>query len=191
MILIIDNYDSFIYNLYQYIGETEPDMVVYRNDKIDIEGIRTSNPDAIIISPGPGRPENAGICVEIIKQFYKTIPILGVCLGHQAIGYAFGAKIVNAAQIIHGKKWWIFHNSDNIFTGVSNPFEGGRYHSLIVDRRALPQILEVIAWTEKKEIMGVRVKNTKTYGLQFHPESILTDSGKQIINNFLAEVRND
>ena len=184
-ILLIDNYDSFVYNLYQYIGELGAQVDVKRNDALTAQDIKKSKPDKIIISPGPGRPEKAGVCVSVIKEFYDKIPILGVCLGHQAIGYAFGAKIIRAYKIMHGKTSVIYHDSEFIFRGLSSPFIAARYHSLIVDNKTLPDIIQVCAKTESNEVMGIRIKRTKTFGIQFHPESILTKEGKSLLNNFL------
>ena len=185
MILMIDNYDSFTYNLVQYFGELGADLKVYRNDKITIEQIQEMRPERIVISPGPGRPEDAGISVEIIKKFSGKIPILGVCLGHQAIGYAFGGKIVQAKELMHGKTSQIFHNKKGIFKSIENPFEATRYHSLVIEKKSLPKCLEVNAWTKDKEIMGVEHNKFPLWGVQFHPESILTKAGKKILKNFL------
>lgn len=184
-LLLIDNYDSFTYNLYQYLSELGADVEVRRNDAIDIAGVKRMKPEKIVISPGPGRPEKAGISVCLIREFYDKIPTLGVCLGHQAIGFALGAKIKRAARIMHGKTSLIYHNKKNIFKGLSSPFLATRYHSLIVDPKSLPKTLEVVARTKDKEIMAIRVKNTKCFGIQFHPESILTKEGKALLKNFL------
>ena len=184
-ILLIDNYDSFTYNLYQYLAELGVDVQVIRNDAIDIAGISRMKPSKIVISPGPGRPKDAGISVCLIRRFYDKIPILGVCLGHQAIGYALGAKIERAARIMHGKTSLIYHNKKTIFKGLPNPFVATRYHSLLIDPKSVPSVLEVTARTKDKEIMGIRVKNTKCFGIQFHPESILTKEGKLLLKNFL------
>lgn len=187
MILMIDNYDSFTYNLVQYFGELKADMKVFRNDALTIADIRRMRPRKIVISPGPGRPEDAGISVDIIKKLGAEIPILGVCLGHQGIGYAYGAKIINAKKLMHGKTSQIEHNGRDIFKGLSHPFEATRYHSLVIDRNTLPDCLEVTAWTtDDSEIMGVRHKNLPIWGVQFHPESILTREGKNILKNFLT-----
>ncbi|MCK4532360.1 aminodeoxychorismate/anthranilate synthase component II [bacterium] len=185
MILVIDNYDSFVYNLVQYIGEMEKEIIVYRNDKISLEIIEKLKPARIIISPGPGRPEEAGISCELIKKFSDKIPILGVCLGHQCIGYVYGAKIAGAARIMHGKTSSVFHHKKDVFKDIENPFTAARYHSLIVEKKLLPDCLKVTAWTKESEIMGIRHKKYKVYGVQFHPESILTDVGKKILKNFL------
>ena len=187
MILFIDNYDSFVYNLVQYFGEIEPDIKVFRNDQITVKEIEKLSPKKIVISPGPGRPEAAGISVDIIKKLGGKIPILGVCLGHQAIAYAFGGKIVNAKNLMHGKTSEITHDGKTIFKGLPNPFTATRYHSLIVDRGSLPKDFEISAETKEGEIMGIRHKELPIEGVQFHPESILTEVGKQIVRNFLGE----
>jgi len=185
MILLIDNYDSFVYNLYQYVGEYGKKVMVYRNDKITIEKIKKLNPEKIIISPGPGRPENSGISCEIIEKFSGKIPILGVCLGHQCIGYVFGGKIVGAKKLMHGKTSLIYHCGKNIYKGLKNPFIATRYHSLVIEKKSIPPVLKVEAKSEDGEIMGVKHKKYKIYGVQFHPESILTENGKKLIKNFL------
>jgi anthranilate synthase/aminodeoxychorismate synthase-like glutamine amidotransferase len=185
MILMIDNYDSFTYNLVQYLGELGQRVKVYRNDALSIGEIKKLDPAKIVISPGPGRPEDAGISCEVIRQFSGKIPILGVCLGHQAIGYVFGAKIVGAKKLMHGKTSKIYHNKKDIFKGISNPFLATRYHSLLVDKKSLPDCLEITAFTAEDEIMGLRHKVYPVWGVQFHPESILTKSGKQILDNFI------
>ena len=185
MILVIDNYDSFTYNLVQYLGELGAELKVYRNDKITIDQIKKMNPEKIVISPGPGRPEDAGVSVSIIKELGGKTPILGVCLGHQAIGYAFGGKIVQAKELMHGKTSSIYHDKREIFKSIENPFEATRYHSLVIEKKSLPKCLEVTAWTEDKEIMGVRHKRFPLWGVQFHPESILTKAGMNILRNFL------
>lgn len=184
-ILLIDNYDSFVYNLYQYLCELGAEVEVRRNDCITLEDITSLNPVKIVISPGPGRPESAGVSVAIVKQFYDKIPILGVCLGHQAIAYAMGAKIVRAKKIMHGKTSMIYHNQKYILKGLSNPFVATRYHSLLIDGGKVPSALEVFAQTQDKEIMAVKVKKAPCFGIQFHPESILTKEGKALLNNFL------
>ncbi|MBI5875919.1 MAG: aminodeoxychorismate/anthranilate synthase component II [Deltaproteobacteria bacterium] len=190
MLLIIDNYDSFTYNLVQYFGELGEDVRVYRNDKITVKEIERLKPDRIVISPGPCDPEKAGVSVEVIKKFAGKIPLLGVCLGHQSIGYAFGAKIVRADRLMHGKTSPIYHDGKTIFKGIKNPFEATRYHSLLIKKDTLPDCLEISAWTKEGEIMGVRYKNRGQKriileGVQFHPESILTKAGKDILRNFL------
>ncbi|MCM8772683.1 MAG: aminodeoxychorismate/anthranilate synthase component II [Candidatus Omnitrophica bacterium] len=185
MILMIDNYDSFVYNLVQYFGELGEKIIVYRNDEITIKKIEKLKFDRIVISPGPKRPENAGISCEIIDKFKGKVPILGVCLGHQCIGYVFGGKITYAKKLMHGKTSLIYHNGKTIFKNVGNPFIATRYHSLVVERETLPDCLEIIAWTEDNEIMGIKHKNYNIFGVQFHPESILTKEGKKILKNFL------
>ena len=186
MILIIDNYDSFTYNLVQYLGEMGEKLIVYRNDKITLEEIKKLKPDHIVISPGPGRPEDAGISKDLIREFAGKIPILGVCLGHQCIGEVFGGKVVGAKRLMHGKTSLIYHNGKDIFKGVENPFEATRYHSLIVERESLPSCLEITAETKEKEIMGLKHKDYPIWGVQFHPESILTKEGKKILKNFVS-----
>jgi anthranilate synthase/aminodeoxychorismate synthase-like glutamine amidotransferase len=186
MILIIDNYDSFTYNLYQSIAQFRTNIQVIRNDCITVAAIAKLNPTAIILSPGPSRPENAGICLELIKKLYTTIPILGVCLGHQAITMAFGGKVIQAQEIVHGKQTYIFHNRQNIFNNIPLPFVAGRYHSLIVDKETLPQELIVTAENENETVMALKHTNYPLYGVQFHPESILTPEGNKLISNFLA-----
>ena len=186
MILMLDNYDSFTYNLVQYFGELGADLKVFRNDKISLDKVKSLSPEKIVISPGPGRPESAGISVEIIEKLAGKLPILGVCLGHQSIGYAYGGKIIRAKKLMHGKTSMIHHNGKEIFKGMSNPFEATRYHSLVIERESLPACLEVTAWTkDDDEIMAVRHKDYPLWGVQFHPESILTLEGKSILKNFL------
>jgi len=186
MILMIDNYDSFTYNLVQYLGEMGQRLEVYRNDKITISKIKKLKPDHIVISPGPGRPEDAGISKDVIKEFAGKIPILGVCLGHQCIGEVFGAEVVRADRLMHGKTSLIYHNNKTIFKNITNPFTATRYHSLIVKRESLPACLEIIAHTKENEIMGMKHKKLPVWGVQFHPESILTKEGKNILENFLS-----
>ena len=188
MILMIDNYDSFTYNIVQYLGELGAELIVYRNDQITLDEIKSLNPEKIIISPGPCTPNEAGISVEVIRSFYKSLPILGVCLGHQSIGQAFGGKIISSKRIMHGKTSPIFHNNSEMYKMVSNPFDATRYHSLVIDQSSLPECLNVTAWSEENdgiEIMGIRHNEYPTFGLQFHPESILTSSGHQLLKNFL------
>jgi anthranilate synthase/aminodeoxychorismate synthase-like glutamine amidotransferase len=185
MILIIDNYDSFTYNLYQYIGEISPNLIVYRNDQISIEEIEKLNPERIIISPGPCTPREAGISIDVIKHFAGKIPILGVCLGHQAIGSAFGGRIIRSPEIMHGKTSLIYHDGKTIFKGLANPFEATRYHSLIIEKESLPDCLTVTAWSSNGIIMGIRHKKFMIEGVQFHPESILTKVGKDLLKNFI------
>jgi len=187
MILLIDNYDSFTYNLFQYIGICESECKTIRNDKFSIQDIEELNPEKIVISPGPGTPENAGMCIEVIKKFYKKTPILGICLGHQCIGRAFGAEVSYAKTQMHGKYSMIHHSNTHILQGMKDPFPGARYHSLAVQENTMPQELEVFARTDDGEIMALRHKEYPLYGLQFHPESILTQDGIKIINNFLKE----
>jgi len=187
MILVIDNYDSFVYNLVQYLGETGKRLLVYRNDRVSIEKIGKLKPERIIISPGPGRPEEAGICCDLIRDMAGRIPILGGCLGHQCMGVSFGARVVRAHKIMHGKTSLVYHKAKGIFGGVKNPFEATRYHSLIVEGRSLPSSLEVTAWTKDREIMGMRHRKYPVYGVQFHPESILTESGKRVLTNFIKD----
>ncbi|MEW6170218.1 MAG: aminodeoxychorismate/anthranilate synthase component II [Candidatus Omnitrophota bacterium] len=190
MVLMIDNYDSFTYNLVQYLGELGQDLKVFRNDKISLGKIKRLAPSKIVISPGPGRPEDAGVSCEVIKKFAGRIPILGVCLGHQAIGYVYGGKIIHAKNLMHGKTSMIYHNKKTIFKNLPNPFEATRYHSLLVDKKTLPDCLEITAWTKQNEIMGLKHKNYLVWGVQFHPESILTKVGKNLLNNFL-KYKND
>ena len=185
MILIIDNYDSFTYNLVQYLGELGVEMEVARNDAITIDEIKQMKPDAIVISPGPCTPYEAGISIDVIKQFHKSTPILGVCLGHQAIGVAFGGKVIKAPTVMHGKVSEVYHNNSSIFSGLPNPFKATRYHSLIVDKNTLPDSLEVTAWTKDGNIMVLKHKEFPTFGVQFHPESIMTEFGKEILKNFI------
>jgi para-aminobenzoate synthetase component II len=184
MILLIDNYDSFTYNLVQQLEEMNQDVKVFRNDFIDIAGIEALAPSALMISPGPGAPDAAGISIEAIKYFGKKMPTLGVCLGHQAIGEAFGGRVIRADRIMHGKTSMVFHDGRTIFKGLSNPFEAVRYHSLIVERESLPDCLEISAFTEEGEIMGLRHKDYLVEGVQFHPESILTFEGPKLLQNF-------
>lgn len=185
MLLMIDNYDSFTYNLVQYLGEIGEDIKVFRNDKITIHEIERLNPERIVISPGPCTPKEAGISVELIKHFSGKIPILGVCLGHQSIGAAFGGDIIRAPRLMHGKTSLINHDGRMIFEGLPNPFEATRYHSLVIKKETLPDCLEITAWTDIGEIMGVRHKEFIIEGVQFHPESILTKVGKELLRNFL------
>jgi len=185
MILMIDNYDSFTYNLVQYLGEFNQEIKVYRNDKITIDEIGKLNPDHIIISPGPGIPEKAGVCVDLILEFSKTIPILGVCLGHQCIAYAFGSKIVRAQKLMHGKTSTIYHDRQAVYRDIKNPFEAIRYHSLLVSPSSVPDCLKTTSKTKEGEIMGIRHTDYLVEGVQFHPESILTEDGKKLLYNFL------
>jgi anthranilate synthase/aminodeoxychorismate synthase-like glutamine amidotransferase len=189
MILMIDNYDSFTYNLVHYLGELGEKVLVFRNDKITLEEIGRLNPDMVVVSPGPCTPKEAGISVDLIREFAGRIPILGVCLGHQSIGYAFGGNIVRAKRLLHGKTSQIYHDGKGIYDGVPNPFEATRYHSLLIEKESLPNKLEVTAWTDEGEIMGVRHKEYLIEGVQFHPESILTKHGKDILKNFIKIAR--
>ncbi len=185
-VLMIDNYDSFTFNLVQYLGELGADVEVRRNDAIDINGIRALKPDTIVISPGPGTPAQAGVSLAILRELAGSVPIFGVCLGHQCIGEAFGGHVVRAKRLMHGKTSPIMHDGSGIFAGVPSPFEGIRYHSLLVEPKPLPDCLEVTARTAEGEIMGLRHKTLPVEGVQFHPESILTEHGKRILANFLA-----
>ena len=194
MLLMIDNYDSFTYNLVQYFGELGADVCVHRNDQITLDEVIKLNPERIVISPGPCTPNEAGISLEVIKHFAGKLPLLGVCLGHQSIGQAFGGKIVHAGEIMHGKTSMIHHNNKGVFAGLENPFEATRYHSLVIEKDSLPDCLEVTAWTENAsgeksgeldEIMGVRHKELDVEGVQFHPESILTQHGHDMLKTFL------
>ena len=187
MILIIDNYDSFTYNLVQYLGELGAELQVFRNNKITLDEIENKKPEKILISPGPCTPKEAGISVEVIRKFSGRMPILGVCLGHQSVGQAFGGKIIRAPRLFHGKTSEIFHDCKTVFQGIEKPFTATRYHSLIVERESLPDCFEISAWTEDEDnvIMGLRHKDHPTEGVQFHPESILTDAGKKLLDNFL------
>ena len=189
MLLMIDNYDSFTFNIVQYLGELGADVRVVRNDEIDVDGIAALGPERLVISPGPCTPNEAGVSVAAIKAFAGKLPILGVCLGHQSIGQAFGGRIVHARQVMHGKTSPIFHRSQGVFADLPNPFEATRYHSLVVEAESLPDCLEVTAWTERAgavdEIMGLRHRELDIQGVQFHPESILTEHGHQMLKNFL------
>jgi len=190
MLLMIDNYDSFTYNLVQYLGELGADVRVVRNDEIDLAGVAALRPDQIVISPGPCTPAQAGISVPVIQEFAGRVPILGVCLGHQSIGQAFGGRIVHARSVMHGKTSAIYHADTGVFAGLDNPFEATRYHSLVIEWETLPECLEVTAWTHTPEggmdeIMGVRHKDLAVQGVQFHPESILTRQGHELLRNFI------
>lgn len=187
MLLMIDNYDSFTYNLVQYFGELGEDVVVFRNDEITPQEVARLRPARIVISPGPCTPNKAGISMPLVASCDKGVPILGVCLGHQSIGQAFGGKIVHAKQVMHGKTSPIFHAGAGIFRGLPNPFTATRYHSLVVERESLPDCLEITAWTEEGEIMGIRHKTLGIEGVQFHPESVLTQHGHQLLENFLKQ----
>lgn len=185
MILMIDNYDSFTYNLVQYIGELGIEVKVVRNDELTIEAIQDINPKVIVVSPGPCTPNEAGISLEVITRFAGSIPILGVCLGHQSIGQAFGGRVIRAERLMHGKTSPVFHDSKGVNTNMPNPFEATRYHSLVVEKESLPDCLEITSWTEEGEIMGLRHKEYAVEGVQYHPESIMTEEGKKIIRNFV------
>ena len=189
MILMVDNYDSFTYNLVQYLGELGERLVVKRNDEITARQVARLRPASIVISPGPGTPQDAGVSNELIRTFAGRIPILGVCLGHQCIGEVFGARVVRARRPMHGKTSRIFHTDHPLFRGLPNPFEATRYHSLIVQRQALPPALAVTAWTQEREIMGLAHRRFPVVGVQFHPESILTTAGKDLLRNFLRLAR--
>jgi len=191
MLLLIDNYDSFTFNLAQYLGELGQDVKVLRNDAVDVAGIRALAPERIVISPGPGAPDQAGVSLALIREFAGAIPILGVCLGHQAIGQAFGGNVIRAKEIMHGKTSPIRHRGLGVFAGLADPFEATRYHSLVVERASLPECLEITAWTEHPdgsfdEIMGLRHRALPIEGVQFHPESILTRSGYDLLRNFIS-----
>ena len=190
MLLMIDNYDSFTYNLVQYFGELGAEVVVHRNDEIDIEGIERLAPERIVISPGPCTPNEAGVSLEAVRRFAGRVPLLGVCLGHQAIGQAFGGKVIHAREVMHGKTSPVHHRGEGVFRGLPNPVVATRYHSLVVERATLPECLEVTAWTETEdgavdEIMGLRHRSLDVEGVQFHPESILTEAGHVLLKNFL------
>jgi anthranilate synthase component 2 len=196
VIIVIDNYDSFTYNLVQYLGElaaefpVAADLRVFRNDKITVDEIRALNPDVVVISPGPGRPEDAGISLDLIAQLGQSVPILGVCLGHQSIGQVFGGKIVSAPELMHGKTSQVSHTGVGVFQGLENPVTATRYHSLVIDRETCPDVLEITAWVDDGTIMGVRHRNyPHIQGVQFHPESVLTSSGKQLLRNFLEQLQ--
>jgi anthranilate synthase component 2 len=196
LIIVIDNYDSFTYNLVQYLGElaaefpVAADIRVFRNDKISIDEIRALKPEVIVISPGPGRPEDAGISLKLIEQLGPELPILGVCLGHQSIGQVFGGKIVSAPELMHGKTSQVSHTGVGVFRGLENPMTATRYHSLVIERQTCPDVLEITAWVEDGTIMGVQHRNyPHIQGVQFHPESVLTSSGKQLLRNFLEQLQ--
>ena len=184
MILVIDNYDSFTYNLVQYLGELGAELTVYRNDALTVDDARALAPSHIVLSPGPGEPEDGGISLDVIRAFYRSTPILGVCLGHQCIGAAFGGRVGRAPRLMHGKTSDIYHTGDTILSGIPSPFTATRYHSLVV-HEPLPDCLEVTATTDQGEVMALKHKEAPTFGLQFHPESILTECGKEILRNFV------
>ena len=187
-LLVVDNYDSFTFNLVQYLGELGAEVEVFRNDAIDVAGIRARRPDGLVLSPGPCTPDEAGVTLEAIGALAGSLPILGVCLGHQAIGQAFGGRVVRNARIVHGKASPVRHRGDGIYAGVPSPFEAGRYHSLVVERGSLPRALRVTSWTDEGEIMGLRHRRLDVEGVQFHPESILTGEGKRLLGNWLGHV---
>ena len=196
MIIVIDNYDSFTYNLVQYLGElaadfpVASDIQVFRNDKISLDEILALKPEVVVISPGPGRPEDAGISLDLIEHLGPSLPILGVCLGHQSIGQVFGGKIVSAPELMHGKTSQVYHTGVGVFQGLENPMTATRYHSLVIDRLTCPDVLEITAWVEDGTIMGVRHRNyPHIEGVQFHPESVLTNLGKQLLRNFLEQLQ--
>ncbi len=188
MLLMIDNYDSFTYNLVQYLGELGEDVRVFRNDQITLEEVAELRPASIVISPGPCTPNEAGISVPLIKRFAGEIPLLGVCLGHQSIGQAFGGRIIHAKSVMHGKTSAIHHENKGVFAGLPNPLTATRYHSLVIERETLPSCLEITAWTDDGEIMGIRHRELAVEGVQFHPESILTEAGHELLANFLRQV---
>ena len=194
MLLMIDNYDSFTFNVVQYLSELGEDVRVYRNDEITVPAIRELSPDVIVISPGPCTPNEAGISMDVVRAFEGEIPILGICLGHQSIGQVYGGKVIKAGRVMHGKTSPIYHTGEDVFAGLANPFTATRYHSLVVEKESLPDCLEVIAWTEndngeREEIMGVRHRQFAMTGVQFHPESILTEHGHDLLDNFLNLAR--
>ena len=189
MIVVIDNYDSFTYNLVQYLGTLGATLEVYRNDAIDVDGIERREPEGLLISPGPGEPRDAGITEDAIRRLGGKVPVLGVCLGHQALGEVYGGKVVRAGRIMHGKTSPILHRGRGLFAGLENPFEATRYHSLIVERESLPAALELVAWTPEGEVMGLKHRDHETWGVQFHPESVLTRPGLKLIENFLTLCR--
>ncbi len=187
-VLVVDNYDSFVYNLVQYLGELGADPVVYRNDAISAEAAEALEPDAVVVSPGPGRPEDAGVSVEVVRRLGRGVPVLGVCLGHQCIGAAFGARVVRAPEIMHGKVSLVHHRGVGVLSGLPDPFEATRYHSLMVERESLPEVLEVSAETGDGLVMGLRHRSLPIEGVQFHPESILTRVGHSLLANFLGQL---
>jgi anthranilate synthase/aminodeoxychorismate synthase-like glutamine amidotransferase len=188
-IVLVDNYDSFTFNLVQYLGELGVDVRVFRNDQIDVAGIRALRPRALVVSPGPCTPDEAGVSLEAIRSLAGVVPVLGVCLGHQAIGQAFGGKVVRNDRIVHGKASPVLHRGEGIYEGLPSPFDAGRYHSLVVERASLPRELRITSWTREGEIMGLRHRRLEVEGVQFHPESILTGQGKALLGNWLARVK--
>ena len=187
-VLMVDNYDSFTFNLVQYLGELGAEVSVHRNDQIDVAGIRGARPDGLVLSPGPCTPDEAGVTLPAIRELAGALPILGVCLGHQAIGQAFGGKVVRNARIVHGKASPVLHGGQGLYAGVPSPFQAGRYHSLVVEQASLPPALSVTSWTAEGEIMGLRHATLEVEGVQFHPESILTEAGKTLLGNWLARL---
>jgi anthranilate synthase component II len=188
-LLLVDNYDSFTFNLVQYLGELGAEVEVFRNDQIDVAGIRSRRPDGLVLSPGPCTPDEAGVTLPAVRELAGDLPILGVCLGHQAIGQAYGAKVIRNFRIVHGKASAILHRGAGLYAGLPSPFQAGRYHSLVVERASLPAALEVTSWTEEEEIMGLRHASLEVEGVQFHPESILTGEGKALLANWLRRIR--
>ena len=186
MIVVIDNYDSFTYNLVQYVGTLGAEVVVQRNDAVKVDALLALSPEGVLISPGPGEPKDAGISEDVIRAFSGRVPVLGVCLGHQAIGEVFGGRVIRAPRLMHGKTSPILHKGRGLFAGLDNPFEATRYHSLIVDRDSLPGVLEPVAWTPEGELMGLKHATHETWGVQFHPESVLTQQGLKLVENFLT-----
>ena len=189
MIVVIDNYDSFVFNLVQALGSMGEDIRVFRNDAIDVEGLRSLRPDGLVLSPGPGRPENAGVTISAIRELSTTVPTLGVCLGHQAVAAAFGGRVVRADELRHGKASPVEHDGYDLFEGLSSPFSAGRYHSLVAERSSLPEELRVTAWTSDGVIMGLRHTQRPLFGVQFHPESVLTPEGHPLLGNFVRLTR--
>jgi anthranilate synthase/aminodeoxychorismate synthase-like glutamine amidotransferase len=187
-VVVVDNYDSFTWNLVQYLGELGAEVLVFRNDEIDVAGLRARRPDALVLSPGPCTPDEAGVTLAAIRALAGELPILGVCLGHQAIGQAFGGRVVRNARIVHGKASPVRHRARGLYAGLPSPFAAGRYHSLVVERRSLPAVLAVTSWTDEGEIMGLRHRTLDVEGVQFHPESILTLEGKRLLGNWLGHV---
>ena len=189
MVAVIDNYDSFTYNLVQYLGTLGATIEVHRNDAITVDALEARDPEGVVISPGPGEPRDAGISEDVVRRFAGKVPVLGVCLGHQALGEVYGGRVVRAARLMHGKTSPILHKGRGLFAGLDNPFEATRYHSLIVERESLPDTLDVVAWTPEGEIMGLKHRDHDTWGVQFHPESVLTRPGLKLIENFLTLCR--
>jgi len=187
-VLLVDNYDSFTWNLVQYLGELGAEVSVFRNDAIDVAGIRARAPDGVVLSPGPCTPDEAGCCLDVLRSLSGQLPILGVCLGHQAIGQAFGGKVIRNARIVHGKSSPVEHDGTGLYAGLPRPFQAGRYHSLVVERETLPPALRVTSWTAEGEIMGLRHAELEVEGVQFHPESILTEAGKPLLQNWLGRL---